>query len=171
MRASFRSIVVAGSLFLAVSTATSLNAQTPIRVVYTKAAFGVTISRSALTFTDTSFHQLSHSFRIDRGTTDRTDFVIEEEHVWGQGETRGTVARSHGYAVYHMRGGDQVFIRWVTDTLATGRRADGETATGSGTIEIYGGTGRFTRVRGQGIYRIYRSGAVREENLLDVVLP
>jgi hypothetical protein len=97
--------------------------------------------------------------------------VIDEEHIWVQGETRGSFTRSAGYAVYHLRGGDQVFIRWVADSVGSGRRADGEPATDSGTIEVYGGTGRYAGARGRGVYRVYRNGSIREENLLEIQLP
>ncbi len=114
---------------------------------------------------------MTQSFRIDRGTTDAPDFVIEQEHVWAQGDARGPVRVSSGYAAYQMKGGDQVFIRWTTDATPKGARADGEPATGSGGIVITGGTGRYAGVRGTGSYRIFAKGPVIEENVLDIVFP
>lgn len=159
---------VVGALLSATSAASAQNVK---RVLYTKAAFGATLSRSTLDVPDTSAHRLVQSFRIDRGTTDDPDFAIDEEHVWGQGEVGGRAARSGGYAIYKMKGGSQVFLRWTADPKPTGTRADGEPASGSGTITIYGGTGRFAGVRGSGSYREYRKGPVVEENVLDVTVP
>ena len=145
--------------------------QTTKRVMYTKEGFGPPISRNVMVVMDTIPHTMTQSFRIDRGTTDAPDFVIEQEHVWAQGDARGAVRVSAGYAVYHLKGGDQVFIRWTTDATPTGARADGEPATESGDIVITGGTGRYARVRGTGRYRIFAKGQIREENVLELILP
>ena len=69
-----------------------------------------------------------------------------------------------------MKGGDQVFVRWKADAAPKGARADGEPAIESGVNTIVGGTGRYARVRGGGIYRAYAKGAVIEENILSVTV-
>ena len=163
--------LLALALLGALTGAPEAHAQTAKRVVYNKTSFGPTLSRNVMIVTDTIPHTMTQSFRIDRGTTDAPDFVIEQEHVWAQGDARGPVRVSAGYAAYQMKGGDQVFIRWTTDATPKGARADGEPATGSGDIVVTGGTGRYAGVRGTGSYRIFAKGPVIEENVLDLVLP
>jgi hypothetical protein len=141
-------------------------AQAAKHVVYTKPAFGPRITENRLAIPDTSGHFLIQSFRIDRGQTDSPEFVVEEEHVWVQGEIRGSVETIGGFSIYHMKGGDQVFVRWVADATPQGARTDGEPAAESGVNTIVGGTGRFARIRGTGIYRAYARGPVIEENIL-----
>jgi len=170
MRRVLRPVVIA-VLTIGIGRSAVANAQTATRIVYTKGAFGANITSSRLDIPDTSDHYLAQSFRIDRGQTDSPRFVIEQEHVWVQGETRGNARSYAGYAVYHMKGGDLVFLRWIADPKPAGTRADGEAAAFSGAITILGGTGSFARVNGTGIYRGYAKGAVLEENILTLTFP
>jgi hypothetical protein len=165
-----RSVTV-GLATIAASHLPAATAQPALQVVYTKAAFGPRVSSNRLAIPDTSEHYLFQSFRIDRGRTDTPEFVVEEEHVWVQGELRGKVATISGFSIYHMRGGDQMFVRWQADPTPQGARTDGEPAIESGINTIVGGTGRYARARGTGIYRTYATGAVTEENILSVTVP
>lgn len=143
--------------------------KTTQRVLYTKTAFGDEITRSVLYVPDAPEHTLFQSFRVDAGKTNTPAFTIDEEQVWVQGEMRGRSGTFAGYAVYLMKGGDRVFIKWAADAKPTGVRDDGEPATESGTITVLGGTGHFSKIRGGGIYRGYRKGPILEENILDIL--
>jgi hypothetical protein len=142
--------------------------QTARQVLYTKSAFGQVISQSTLKIPDAEDHTLVQVFRIDVGKTDSADFDIAQEHVWVQGDKRSKTATFSGYAMYVMRNGDRVHVRWAADPSPRGTRSDGEKAVESGTITILSGTGRYANIRGHGIYRSYANGPVLEDNILDV---
>jgi hypothetical protein len=161
---------IVGAVTIGVGRPTAANAQTSKRIVYTKAAFGTRITVNKLAIPDTSEHYLFQSFRIDREQTDTPEFAVEEEHVWVQGEVRGSVQTLGGFSIYHMKDGEQMFVRWQADAAPKGARTDGEPAIESGVNTIVGGTGRYARVRGTGIYRAYAKGAVAEETLLSVTV-
>jgi hypothetical protein len=147
---------------------TAADGQTAKPIVYTKAAFGTRVAQNRLVIPDTTDHYLFQSFRIDRGRTDSPSFVVEEEHVWVQGEVRGNVESVGGFSIYHLKGGDQLFVRWVADATPKGASPAGEPAIESGVNTIVGGTGRYVRARGTGNYRVYAKGPVAEENILSI---
>ena len=137
------------------------------RVVYTKASFGTTVTSSVLTIDDMPDHKLVQSFRIDAGRTTNPDFVITQEHAYIQGDERPGQTRYSGYATYLMQGGDKVFIRWESDKAPQGPSTGEQSPVESGTIVIIGGTGRYQKIQGRGVYRVYAKGPVVEENVLD----
>ncbi|MBZ5499962.1 MAG: hypothetical protein LAP85_26490 [Acidobacteriia bacterium] len=138
------------------------------RVVYTKASFGATITSSVLTIDDMPDHKLVQSFRIDAGRTTDPDFVITQEHAYIQGDERPGQTRYSGYATYLMQGGDKVFIRWESDKAPQAPSTGEQSPIESGTIVIIGGTGRYQKIQGRGVYRVYAKGPVVEENVLDI---
>jgi hypothetical protein len=72
----------------------------------------------------------------------RTENFAQTDSVAGNGSHRG-------YAVWHARNGDRVFVHFEGEH----RKGDKDETDFSGHVEFTGGTGKFAHIRGHGTYR------------------
>ena len=120
------------------------------KVIYTKVNFGTNISEHALPLDDASDHKLTQSFRIDVGHSSDPELDIAQEFVYEHGDTQPGDARYSGYSTYVVRNGDRVYLNWASSPLNKATVPDEPATVGSGTIRIYGGTGRYKNISGRG---------------------
>jgi hypothetical protein len=154
------------------SDASNVGAQTTEelrRVVLSKTQFGVIQARLPTPIDDVPGHMLMQTHRIDNVTSSDPGFFNGvREHVYIQSETFGDGSRRYnrGYSFFETPEGDRVLTRWDGVRAAP---VNGVVQLESGNVEIIGGTGRFTKARGNGFWRQMPPGSqVIEEYVLNL---
>jgi hypothetical protein len=116
--------------------------------------FGPVLSRTAASPGDRPNHEIAQTVREDMTSSSDPDWdgvpLLNYSHsdlVAGSGAVSGYAVRTH-------RNGDKTFYRFQGQLQAA---ADG--ATGSGTVELTGGTGKFARAKGSGTWTSAKGGA------------
>jgi hypothetical protein len=116
--------------------------------------FGPVLSRTSAAPGDRPNHEIVQTVREDMTSSSNPDWDGVPLLNYSQSDLVSGSGSVSGYAVRTHRNGDKTFYRFSgkIDAAAEG-------STGNGTVELIGGTGRFSGAKGTGTWRSEKGGA------------
>ena len=113
---------------------------------------GPVLSRTVFTPGDKPGHELVQAVRTDTTTGSDPDWNETSVTNYGQSDLVDGSGTVSGYAVRTHKNGDKTFYRYEGKVRASGSGSTRETV-GEGTVELIGGTGKFSNAKGNGTFR------------------
>ena len=96
-------------------------------------------------------HELVQQVRIDPTTSSDEDWNGSTVTTAAQQDLISGSGKVAGYAVRKHKNGDQTYYKYRGEVIATGEPSSRQ-ITGGGTIEVTGGTGKFSNAKGSGTW-------------------
>jgi hypothetical protein len=120
--------------------------------------WGSVQQRIAVPIGDRAGHDIGAQVRQDASSSTDPDWDNATAMVIGQFDVVKGNGAVWGYAVRTVKSGDKVFLKYDGTTKRSGE-GDQWQSVGEGTVEVYGGTGKFAGIKGTGTFKSENSPA------------
>jgi len=112
-----------------------------------------TVSKSAITLTESPNHEISHEVQLQDSKYSNPDFQLAEEWIYLHSDQVDGSGSHKGYYTYVHKNGEQTYGTFE-GTHKTVAKDDGSwLSTWEGTYKYLGGSGKYKNIKGAGTYK------------------